>query len=161
MSLLQLYTRSSKELFNAIAEQHQEGIIKYPYVTTRVDNKDVEFELVNSVLNQYVHVNTVATRVQFKLLLKRFTNLFGNYNTRYPETSTEYEWQDGHVLVSLDGDGEFGQFGNGTCPVHVQIDLYDISQETLDRFLDTQVNMENVSNIFEEMYMEMCRKTTY
>lgn len=98
------------------------------------------------------------TRVQFKLILKRLNNLFGQPNERhFPSNSTEYEWDQNRVLLGLDSNSEFGTFGNGTCPAHLQMDFTSISQETLDKYLEDAVTAENVVDIFEAMYREMSR----
>ena len=125
-------------LHNQISEQYQSGEQKYPYAIEIIDNKTIEFELVDNVLNQYVHVDVMCNHEQFGSLLKRFTNVFGKfskYDTSYPE----YEWMNGVLLLGMNEDG---------YAAHVQTELTNMSNTVLTNFVNTQITIDNVFNVF-------------
>lgn len=121
------------------------------YVCHEQDNKCLEIETCRdeNIVYQYIHVELPLIRVFLTSLLKQLDETFGNKTTL---PNDEYEWMGGVIGLG---------FCNDTRKVHVNIDLQNVSERSLQDFLDTQITFQNVVQTFKNLNTEMTKYEDY
>jgi hypothetical protein len=132
---------SVQRLYNEITRQ-EEGNVKYPYAIEITDNKILALLLTDNTLHQYFTITINSDSLT--LILNRFDDLFNDVVKIGLNNSIIYGYKYGSINVSLKND----------CTVVIDINLTGVTKKSLTKFLNTDINIQNIADIVNELYMD-------
>lgn len=145
--LKKMQTLSSKDMFDEIKKQLQEGKT-LAYVINVLHDKEVELEWPGdgeSKTYAFIHAILYGTHEQYLEIVEGFDKCFGEREKNDPDDEYEWWWLAEEFSIHAFPEGK-------QLKMRFFLSIEAPSVETLDLFLNTVIDVNNVVFVFDDLY---------